>query len=141
MIEFAPDNTIVFVDNDNKTYFAPPLLSEDKREFLVATKYSYAAEFGTMPASKEVALDIEVIMERKTIYVDLKKNIYFVLPQDNYVELYPDRLGSVSERGFSPDEIHRDLEAFMDVNRFYDKLLSLLGKRKSRWTEDGSWNW
>lgn len=140
-IVFPPDNTIVFVDSDSKTYFAPPLLTEDKREFLVATKYSYAAEFETMPASKEVALDIDVIMENKTIYVDLKKNIYFVSPQDNYVELFPDILGAVKERGFSPDETHRDLEAFIDVKKFYDKILSLRGKRKSRWTDSGSWNW
>jgi hypothetical protein len=138
---YPPDNTIVFVDRKSKTYFAPPLIPEDKRNFLIETRYPFAAENNTLPASKEIAKDLDVIFDNKIIYVDMEKNIYFTSPQKNYIELYPDRLSNITNKGFSPDKLHRDMAGFIDEIRFIDKILSLIGKRKSRWTDDGSWNW
>jgi hypothetical protein len=137
-IEFIPDNAMVFINETEKTIFAPPLLPADDRDFLIFCKLEYAERFGF---KKVLAKNSEIADDIGMAAVDIKRKIYFVgFPDEKYIILKVANMGDVKKE-YKGDKKHRDLEGFNDSYGFVGFIKSILGLRKSRWTKEGNWNW
>ena len=141
-IEFMPDNALLLIDMASNTYYSPPLLESDERNFLFVTALGYARDNKIKVAREDLASLVESLPNDKVIFLDMKNSIFYLLPQDGYTSLYPDKYSSIKEKGYSPDERHRDLDGFTDNYRgVIEIFMDLIGKRNGRWTEAGGWRW
>ncbi|QDV88993.1 hypothetical protein RAS2_00520 [Phycisphaerae bacterium RAS2] len=140
-----PDSAIVYVDEESKTYFSPPLLRTDSRDFCTPARYSCACEKAIPVASSEVEAMIKVVPPDPDdiIYIDLKREVFAVLPIKGARVVVPMKNGEIrGKREFSPDLEHRDKSGFIDKPRgWFGCAMEMVGFQKPRWTESGEWNW
>ena len=129
----TPDHAMVLISEDEKTYFSPPLMVSDSRDYLV-TYYWKDCKDRFKPASAEVALFNP--KDDAFVFVDLRQQCYFVLPQNNRKTLSIGTRGAAVQEGFKPDREHVNASGFMD---HYSLLEAPF--HKSRWTEDGNWRY
>jgi hypothetical protein len=73
-VRTIPDEATVYVDEESKTYFSPPLFRSDKREFCAPARYSSVRDKNIQAANSEV----EAIITNSppdggdVVYIDLK---------------------------------------------------------------------
>lgn len=144
-IRTIPDNAIVYVDEDTKTYFSPPLLRTDSRDFCAPARYSYVRDRAIQAASSEVEAMIRAVPPDPDdiVYVDLKREVFAVLPIKGARIVVPMKKGDIrGKKEFSPDSDHRDKSGFTDKPRgWFGYAMEKVGFTKPRWTESGEWNW
>ena len=135
-----PNRALLFVDETTKTYYSPSLIESDDRDFLILSTLDYAKELQFHPGTKEV----EILIRDNNyddVFLDFKREIYFALPQDNYILLSPVSHGNIKGDKYKPDDKHRNRNGFIDELSPFERFLDFIGLRKSRWADDGSWNW
>ena len=140
-VDHVPDNAIVFIDNATRTYFSPPLLEREERKFLVAMPFKTSRDCGHKPATTEIKLWAEELTDDSHVLVDMSAQVFFVLPQDGYTVLDPVRRLDIRGKDLHPDREHRNAGGFIDEYGGIACCMKLMGLRKSRWSEDGRWNW
>lgn len=143
-IRTAPDNAIVYVDEEAKEYFSPPLVRSDQRDFCAPVRYSLMQDEGIQPASSEVeAIVAEAPLDQDDIvYIDLKRDVFSILPVRGARVVVPLTKGEIRKQGYSPDQDHVDLGGFTDKPLgWFGLTMEKVGLRKPRWTESGEWNW
>lgn len=136
-----PDNAIVFIDELSDTYFAPPLLEVDDRDFLISTALGFVRDQKIKAANSEIEMFTKNWPSEQVAYWDIKKNEYYLVPKSGFRILHVERLGNLEGKDYSPDEIHRKMDGFFDEKDLFDVIYIKLGFRKERWREDGGWNW
>jgi len=139
----VPNNAVVYVDESKQTYLSPPLIETDTRDFLVLLPIAYVIKRDWKPATTEV---LTLLFKNETkvntlVYVDIKRKIYFVFPQDGYMLLQPTAKGTLIEKNYHPDPEHRERGGFVDDYGFWGFLKEIIGQRNARWTADGNWRW
>lgn len=143
-IRTIPDNAIVYVDEETKEYFSPALVRSDQRDFCAPVRYSSMQDAHIQPASSEVeAIVAEVLPDGDDIvYVDLKRDVFSILPVKGARVVVPSTKGKIRKQGYSPDRDHVDRRGFVDKPRgWFGFAMEKIGLRKPRWTESGEWNW
>ena len=88
IIGTLPFNAVLFVNAENKTYFSPPLLLHDERDFLTLAPYGLALKVGYRPASTETSSAIhnkELFSSKDDdpVWIDIKRKIYYYMFDSN----------------------------------------------------------
>jgi hypothetical protein len=151
-IHRAPDNAFVFANKNTMTYFSPPLLIEDKRDFIIQSSYRFVIENGYEPGGIYSKRLNDVVKgdskwNESVVYVNLKDKKYYThsdLNENNYeLILRPMTILEARNNRYRADEIHEKMGGFIQTGDSYawDKLMIKVGIKKSRWDKQGNWNW
>lgn len=143
-IQTIPDSAIVYVDEETKEYFSPPLVRSDQRNFCAPVSYSLMQDEHIQPASSEVEAIVAEMPPNgdDIVYVDLKREVFSILPVKGARVVVPLTKGEIRKQGYSPDRDHVDRRGFVDKPRgWFGFAMEKVGLRKPRWTESGEWNW
>ncbi len=140
-LEMLPDNAMVFVDINKKVYYSPPLMADDERDFLVVMPVKAAREKKFSPISKQQGEYFEAMEDDETVCGDFKRKILYLVPDEGAVLLYPRTKVELSGKGYVPDQKHANWGGFVNDIGMFSLVRQMLGLYKSRWTENGDWNW
>ncbi|MDX2200822.1 MAG: hypothetical protein SF069_17835 [Phycisphaerae bacterium] len=140
--EYIPDNAIVYID-DQLTYYSPPIVAEDQREFHIATPVGVARSQGLR---NEILGELSALQWDKIankvefVWVCNRSNTWRESRPTTGICLSPVTKGSIrGKREYNPDQKSVDEGGFWGETRPLG--LHLLGAYKKRWNTDGSWRW